>query len=1142
MWRWAAARRGVLLALLAARRGRPVPVDRIVEALWPDGRPGPPAARGRDAGQPAAGQRSGRTPCRRRRDGYRLGRPPASTSTWTRRRAWSRSARARAGPASWPPRPGARRWTCSATARCWPASRRRTGCSTARRARRAAARRPAGDRAGAAGRRATRSPPRSSPSAAIRTDRLDEAAHRLLMAAHQAAGEPARALTVYERLRAALADELGVDPAPQTREVHLAVLRRGGAAADDAGCPAPDRRARAGRPVRGGRGRLTGPGRRPRAGAVGLLLVAGEGGIGKTRLAAELADRGRGPPAGGCSERAATPSERSLFLQPLVDALAAPLAALPAGAAAGARRARARRRWSGLFPELAGAIGPGRGRARRPGGRAPAGLRGGGRGAARAGRRGARPCCCSTTCTTPAWPPSSCCTTWPGTPGGARLLVLATVRRRGGCGARSTRWPTSPTGSTSARCPPTRCAGWPPTPAGAELAATILRRTRGHTLFVVETLRGLAAGEAGVPESLQAGGAGPAAAARAGRPRSCCGPVRCSGAAVDPAMVAAMLGRPAVRRRPAVRAGRRGRRLLVAAGRQLRVRQRPGPGGALRHHAGAGPDRAPPARRRPARRAGPRRSRRTPRRPQDWPRAARAFLLAGEQALQRFAAADAEALLAPALDAAEQAGEAGAAWAAASWPGAAPGEVLGAFRGALERPPSAALVTARQAGDRRLEMLLLRELGGHAPSRSGCRWPSAPAGCTRGLAIAESLGDRATEAALLGRLAVLASNRLRFGEALGWPGARSPPAGRPAPTGRWPTGWTALKNAYAYLGEPEPLRRVLDELRPLLRRLGDLELPAVGGVRVGLPRDRRRRTGRRREQRIGDAIDDQPPRAGTSATPVAGSSPTWAGWPACRAGWTRRCGTGGDAVELVPAGGQVVVRPGDPEPAGRHAAGARRPPRRRASCSRRRRGDAGRDGAEAYRLRCLAPLAEVDGSTAAVLAEADALLAGISAPPGGGLAARAPTPTCRSPAPGCASATGPRPGRARPAARRRAAAGLGAGAGHGRAGRRHRGGRPGRAVARRAALGAVAELAQRHDMPRVAAARHALLQPACDRAETPGGTVSIRRAIAAGCSSTRRRRRPGGGDRHGRGQRQADGVRGQRRGRPGRHAGGRRAS
>lgn len=60
--------------------------------------------------------------------------------------------------------------------------------------------------------------------AAVRADRLDEAAHRLLMAAHQAAGDPNRALMVHRGLSATLAGELGSDPAPQTRHVHEAVL------------------------------------------------------------------------------------------------------------------------------------------------------------------------------------------------------------------------------------------------------------------------------------------------------------------------------------------------------------------------------------------------------------------------------------------------------------------------------------------------------------------------------------------------------------------------------------------------------------------------------------------------------------------------------------------------------------------------------------------------------------------------------------------------------------------------------------------------------------------------------------------------------------------------------------------------------
>jgi DNA-binding SARP family transcriptional activator len=45
------------------------------------------------------------------------------------------------------------------------------------------------------------------------------------MRADHAAGEPARALQTYERLRTTLATELGVDPAPATRAVHMTILR-----------------------------------------------------------------------------------------------------------------------------------------------------------------------------------------------------------------------------------------------------------------------------------------------------------------------------------------------------------------------------------------------------------------------------------------------------------------------------------------------------------------------------------------------------------------------------------------------------------------------------------------------------------------------------------------------------------------------------------------------------------------------------------------------------------------------------------------------------------------------------------------------------------------------------------------------------
>jgi len=76
--------------------------------------------------------------------------------------------------------------------------------------------------------------------AAMTADALDEAGHRWYMSAAAAAGEPARALAAYAALRERLADELGADPAPQTQRLHLAVLRdqRGDRTAPDGGDPA----------------------------------------------------------------------------------------------------------------------------------------------------------------------------------------------------------------------------------------------------------------------------------------------------------------------------------------------------------------------------------------------------------------------------------------------------------------------------------------------------------------------------------------------------------------------------------------------------------------------------------------------------------------------------------------------------------------------------------------------------------------------------------------------------------------------------------------------------------------------------------------------------------------------------------------
>src|SRR5205085_1839583 len=56
-------------------------------------------------------------------------------------------------------------------------------------------------------------------------DPYDEAALRLLMRAEVAAGRPAGALNAYDSARTRLAEQLGVEPAPETRVLHLALLR-----------------------------------------------------------------------------------------------------------------------------------------------------------------------------------------------------------------------------------------------------------------------------------------------------------------------------------------------------------------------------------------------------------------------------------------------------------------------------------------------------------------------------------------------------------------------------------------------------------------------------------------------------------------------------------------------------------------------------------------------------------------------------------------------------------------------------------------------------------------------------------------------------------------------------------------------------
>ncbi|HET9740810.1 MAG TPA: AAA family ATPase [Solirubrobacteraceae bacterium] len=141
--------------------------------------------------------------------------------------------------------------------------------------------------------------------AAIAAAPFRESAHRLLMEIHEAAGNPAEALRAFEDLRVLLRDELGTTPGAAAMAVHERLLRGeppGPARPADpremviSPWPGPlgaalDRHGLVGRSAE--LGVLADSWRDAVAGSRRLVLLAGDAGIGKTRLAAEMARRAR---------------------------------------------------------------------------------------------------------------------------------------------------------------------------------------------------------------------------------------------------------------------------------------------------------------------------------------------------------------------------------------------------------------------------------------------------------------------------------------------------------------------------------------------------------------------------------------------------------------------------------------------------------------------------------------------------------------------------------------------------------------------------------------------------------------------------------------------------------------------------------
>ena len=165
-----------------------------------------------------------------------------------------------------------------------------------------------------------------------------ESGHALLMEVQAQRGNVAEAMRTFERLRAFLRDELGAVPSASLSALHEDLLRRGRLRDPDADrvAPAPPSR-RNGAPVPlpvigGGAGLTPFVGRSEQLGrlrtpwidaATGhrcFVLLAGEPGVGKTRLAAEFASEVHRAGAtvlyGRCDE------EPLLAYQPFVEALA----------------------------------------------------------------------------------------------------------------------------------------------------------------------------------------------------------------------------------------------------------------------------------------------------------------------------------------------------------------------------------------------------------------------------------------------------------------------------------------------------------------------------------------------------------------------------------------------------------------------------------------------------------------------------------------------------------------------------------------------------------------------------------------------------------------------------------------------------
>jgi DNA-binding SARP family transcriptional activator len=793
-----------LLALLAAERGAQVPLDRIVEALWPEGAPNDPAAnvatlvsRTRRLLGTSLLTATGRS------YGLALRGPWLVDLDEAARLANEAAARSAAGEPVLAVAAARAALTLLGTQPAlvdeddaeWVLGVRRVADALRRRARHLLAEalialEPA-EAALVAGE-------------GVADDPFDEQAVRSLMRALVADGRAAAALTSYDDLAARLREDLGTSPDRETSDLHLSVLRE---AALPAEAPAPHQ---VERPLLVGRepelaeaeGAWSGLASRGRS---RLLLVEGEAGIGKTRLLDAVADLAAAT-GGRVLRGRCHPAERSLFLQPFVEALRPVLLDASPGALADLVRNHGAA-WVSLVPELAAVV--------TPSTPLPADVD--------LQRRQAYDAVAAVLRRLSLDQPLLLTVDDLQDGGAATVDLLGYLARRlGDCRVlvvAAVRTEDAEVAARLADRATTLQLGALPRSAVDALAAAagltahgeqVMSRTAGHPLSVVEYLRALAQGDAGVPESLA-----DAVLTRVGRldegGRTVVEAASVLRRRIDPALLAALVESSEVATTRACEELVR-LRLLVRSGHHYEfandllqecIHRALPPALSLAYHRRAADLTAdrPEVMAEHAHLAG------------DEPRAAQGWLLAGEAALHRAAVEDALGLLDRSL--AVETSFAGTRARALLARGAVH-DARTEFADALA-DVDAALALARSSGDHRLEMAALRMRGGDAAVGLGLPVDELVPPLEDGLRIAADLGDRRAEADFSSRLAILDASRLRLATALAR-AERSVARARGAGSEEaLLLALDGLKAVWAYLGDPVRLGEVVAELEPHLR-------------------------------------------------------------------------------------------------------------------------------------------------------------------------------------------------------------------------------------------------------------------------------------------------------------------------------------